>query len=127
MTYYEILEVSPNASPEVIKNAYRALAKKYHPDVWTDENAKQWSGATLKAINEAYEVLSDEVRRRDYDIWLGTQAYGQGFTSTERSQPQREVAPEGRTISRVSFEKAWAVFMVFGMVIALLIAMSQSR
>lgn len=70
MTYYEILEVVPHASPEVIKNAYRALAKKYHPDQQPNENAKQWSESAFKTITEAYEVLSDIERRKTYDAWL---------------------------------------------------------
>lgn len=70
MTYYEILEVVPHASQEVIKNAYRALAKKYHPDIQSDENNKQRSESAFKAITEAYEVLADIERRKEYDIWL---------------------------------------------------------
>jgi DnaJ-class molecular chaperone len=70
MTYYDILEVVPQASPEVIKNAYRALAKKYHPDLQTNENDRQWSEAAFKTITEAYEILSEIERRKNYDLWL---------------------------------------------------------
>jgi len=58
MNYYEILEVDKNASPEIIKKAYNTLAKKYHPDLQSEESKKQ-SEELLKKINEAYEVLSD--------------------------------------------------------------------
>jgi len=70
MNYYEILEVSVNASQEVIKNAYRALIKKYHPDSYTGN--KQYAEEMIKKINEAYETLSDENKRLLYD-------YDEGF------------------------------------------------
>ena len=67
--YYDILEVSKNASPEVIKKAYITLAKKYHPDLQNEENKKIYE-EKLKLINEAYEVLSDSERKKQYDITL---------------------------------------------------------
>lgn len=70
MTHYDILEVAPHSSPDVIKNAYRALAKKYHPDLQPNENAKQLSESTFKIITQAYEVLSDIETRKNYDLWL---------------------------------------------------------
>ncbi len=63
MNYYEILEVSPNASQEIIKIAYKNLAKKYHPDTSNEKNAAE----KMKRINEAYEVLSDSEKREEYD------------------------------------------------------------
>ncbi len=67
--YYEILEVSKNASKEVIEKAYRVLAKKYHPDLQKEEN-KAKAEQKMKLINEAYEILSDETRKKQYDIKL---------------------------------------------------------
>lgn len=67
--YYEILEVSKNASREVIEKAYKVLAKKYHPDLQKEENRKQ-AEQKMKLINEAYEVLSDDTRKKEYDIKL---------------------------------------------------------
>lgn len=58
--YYKILGVSPNASQEEIKRAYRRLAHKYHPDKGGDEKK-------FKEINEAYQVLSDKEKRAQYD------------------------------------------------------------
>lgn len=63
--YYELLEISRNASAEVIKNAYRALAKKYHPD--TSNVDKELIEKNMRQINEAYEVLSDKEKRALYD------------------------------------------------------------
>ncbi|WP_066377961.1 MULTISPECIES: DnaJ C-terminal domain-containing protein [unclassified Anabaena] len=62
--YYTILGVSKTASPEEIKQAFRKLARKYHPDV--NPGNKQ-AEARFKEINEAYEVLSDPDKRKKYD------------------------------------------------------------
>ncbi len=62
--YYAILGVSKTASPEDIKQAFRKLARKFHPDV--NPGNKQ-AEARFKEINEAYEVLSDPDKRKKYD------------------------------------------------------------
>lgn len=61
--YYEVLGVSKNASQDEIKSAFRKLAKKYHPDVSKEPDAE----AKFKEVQEAYAVLSDEDKRRQYD------------------------------------------------------------
>ena len=60
--YYELLGVSKDASASEIKSAFRKLAKKYHPD-----NKETGDEAKFKEIGEAYAVLSDENKRRQYD------------------------------------------------------------
>ncbi len=67
--YYEILEVSEKASKEVIEKAYRVLAKKYHPDGKPQEE-KFEAENKMKQINEAYDILSDPEKRRQYDMEL---------------------------------------------------------
>lgn len=57
------MEISPNASDEVIRVAYKALAKKYHPDSYKANDAEE----IMKRINEAYAVLSDKEKREAYD------------------------------------------------------------
>lgn len=66
---YEILEVSEKASKEIIDKAYRVLAKKYHPDLQKQEE-KQEAEKKMKQINEAYEILSNEEKRKEYDAKL---------------------------------------------------------
>ena len=66
--YYEILEVSKNASQEVIEKAYRTLAKKYHPDRWTIN--KKFAENKFKEITDAYNVLSNNDLRKSYDAQI---------------------------------------------------------
>ena len=68
-TLYELLEVSENASKEIIEKAYKVLAKKYHPDLQA-EGEKLEAEKKMKQINEAYDVLSDETKRKEYDLKL---------------------------------------------------------
>jgi DnaJ-class molecular chaperone len=62
--YYQVLGVPPTAETVAIKNAYRELAFKYHPDRNQDDAE---AVNRMKAINEAYAVLSDSAKRREYD------------------------------------------------------------
>lgn len=70
MNYYEILEVSPKASPEVLKAAYKSLMQRYHPDK-NQDNVEAAAHSVLLA--QAYEVLSDSDKRAVYDIELKRQ------------------------------------------------------
>lgn len=70
-TLYEVLEVSPRASTDVIKAAYRCLAQHHHPD----KNAgTDTANHTLAQINHAYSILSDPVARLSYDRKIGLRA-----------------------------------------------------
>ncbi|XP_031573759.1 dnaJ homolog subfamily A member 3, mitochondrial-like isoform X2 [Actinia tenebrosa] len=77
--FYKLLGVSPNANAKEIKKAYFELAKKYHPDT----NSKDKKAAEkFQEINEAYEILSDDNKRRAYD------SYGQTeFSSAGAGNP----------------------------------------
>lgn len=65
--YYEILGVTPDSDVQDVKFAYRKLARKYHPDV----NKAPESAQKFKDVLEAYEVLSDEKKRKQYDMLNG--------------------------------------------------------
>lgn len=65
MNYYELLEISPSASVEVIRNAYKTLAKKYHPDTYKGDIT--FAEEKMKLLNEAISVLEDEGKRNEYN------------------------------------------------------------
>lgn len=71
--YYQILNVSQDASAQDIKKAFRRLALQYHPDR-NPENVRE-AGEKFKEINEAYEVLSDEQKRWQYDRLTSLSSY----------------------------------------------------
>jgi molecular chaperone DnaJ len=77
--YYEVLGLEKGASQDEIKKAYRKLSKKYHPDI----NQEEGSDEKFKEIAEAYETLSDEQKRAQYDQFghegMGQQFGGGGF------------------------------------------------
>ena len=73
--YYDILGVSKNASQDEIKKAFRKKARQYHPDV--NKNNPKEAEAKFKEANEAYEVLSDETKKAQYDQF-GHDAFKQG-------------------------------------------------
>ncbi len=77
--YYETLGVSKNASNEEMKRAYRKLAMKYHPD--RNPNKKE-AEERFKEINEAYAVLSDKEKRKQYDTF-GADGFRQRFTQED--------------------------------------------
>ncbi len=77
--YYDILGVSKNASQDEIKKAYRKLARKYHPDhsAGNKENEERF-----KEISEAYAVLSDEEKRKQYDTY-GSEDFQQRYSQED--------------------------------------------
>jgi len=83
--YYKILGVPNTATQEEIKNAYRSLVKKYHPDINPDVNAV----SMMQDINEAYEVLSNLASRQKYDVQLQQQRK----VTTQTSQRAKQHTP----------------------------------
>lgn len=80
--YYEILGLDKNATSQEIKSAYRKLAKKYHPDMNPDNKEAEQK---FKEINEAYEVLGDEDKRKKYDTFGSSYDFsgGQNFDPSQ--------------------------------------------
>ena len=75
--YYKILGVEKNADAEEIKKAYRKLALKYHPDRNPNNPTAE---AKFKSLSEAYAVLSDPEKRKQYDNF-GSDQFSQKFSS----------------------------------------------
>mgnify|MGYP000536544582 CR=1 FL=1 len=65
--YYKILDLSPEASQQEIKEQYRFLLQAWHPDKWPTPSHKARAGEKTKEINKAYAVLGDRKKRADYD------------------------------------------------------------
>lgn len=61
---YKVLGVSPSATDEEIKDAYRKLAKKYHPDQYGDSPLSELAGEKMKEINEAYDTIVSQRKNR---------------------------------------------------------------
>ncbi|MBB0022943.1 J domain-containing protein [Ralstonia pickettii] len=84
-SYYEVLMVTPEASPEVIRAAYKALSQKWHPDRNDHPDAPQ----IMTLLNQAYEELSDPDRRLAYDAWIAA-----GCPPDQISKPPKSTAFE---------------------------------
>ncbi|GAA7786362.1 DnaJ family protein [Helicobacter pylori] len=83
---YQTLDVSENANQDEIKKSYRRLARKYHPDLNKTKEAEE----KFKEINAAYEILSDEEKRRQYDQFGDNMFGGQNFSDFARSRSTSE-------------------------------------
>jgi len=114
--YYQILGVSREASAQDVKKAFRRLALRYHPDRNPD-NPKQ-AEEKFKEINEAYQVLSDEQKRRQYDRLISWPGYSRrtiviNNTPNDRADMDllREVlqrlADIGLGLSTSSYPRSW--------------------
>ena len=77
--YYQILGVKKDASRDEIKKAYRKLAMKYHPDHSKGDKAAE---EKFKKISEAYAVLSDKEKRKEYDTF-GSEGFRQRFSQED--------------------------------------------
>ncbi len=84
---YQVLGISPNATDDEVKNAYRQLARKYHPDNYVDNPLADLATEKMKEINEAY----DEIQRRRRGGGQ-SQGYGQGYGG-QQSYGQSQYAP----------------------------------
>ncbi len=83
---YQTLDVSENANQDEIKKSYRRLARKYHPDLNKTKEAEE----KFKEINAAYEILSDEEKRRQYDQFGDNMFGGQNFSDFAKSRSTSE-------------------------------------
>lgn len=85
---YEVLNVKPTASKDEIRKAYRTLARKYHPDANPNNKAAE---EKFKQINDAYTILSDDVKKADYDRSARQEQQSQ---STSQPKPTAKARPK---------------------------------
>ncbi len=91
--YYKLLGIDKTATPKDVKNAYRKLARKFHPDLNpNDKDAKR----KFQQINEANEVLSDPVKRKKYDQYGKDWQQSEQFEKQKQSQQQSSYAGGSR-------------------------------
>jgi curved DNA-binding protein CbpA len=79
--FYAILQVSPNASTEVIRASYRVLAKRYHPD-----NKETGNPTMFRAVKEAEAILCDEQKRKEYDLQGAEAQYSNGHRPPQQGR-----------------------------------------
>ncbi len=85
-SFYEVLGVAQSANPDTIRKAYRRLARKHHPDVSSHPDAHE----NMARINEAFNTLSDEERRTEYDAMLAGGAF-ETPSAPRREPPQKPI------------------------------------
>lgn len=130
--YYRTLQVDPSAEPEIITAAYRRLALKYHPD----SNKSPDAVRRMQEINEAYEVLSDPVKRERYNLQITGQSYrAQGsWTSAEsearrraEAEAQRQQEPESATPQERDRKLGLSFVVVYFVILVLLLRLFMTR
>lgn len=109
MNFYEILGVKQDATQDEIKAAYKKQMKKWHPDINKDPNAINMSSK----INEAKEILLDDIKRKDYDEYLTkkvNETYNR-YTQTKRESTSKETNTskeyEDKMMTKWEYLKYW--------------------
>ena len=92
---YEVLGVSKNATDDQIKDAYRELARKYHPDNYTDNPLSDLASEKMKEINEAYDAIVNS-RRRSYNKKSTGGAYNSSYSGSTNFPEVRSLINQGR-------------------------------
>jgi curved DNA-binding protein CbpA len=112
--YYEELGVERNATPEAIRDSFRALVRLLHPDQQTDQHLKAAAEKQLRKMNRIYAVLSDPARRREYDEALD-------FVSTP---PDTHFHPRARNITANALvaRMVWVAVALLGVAIVIWLA-----
>lgn len=109
INYYEVLEIRENASHEVVRMAYKALALKYHPDKFNGDI--KVATQKMQIINEAYDVISNPVRRNEYDDYLrykhqsGYKTNNRKFYEEDSNEPENEDVGHKTYESQSPFDK----------------------
>ena len=112
---YEVLQVSPNAEPEVIEAAYRRLARKYHPDVANTPRAAE----RMRLIARAYHVLGDPGRRAAYDPAWESRRIQEQLAAEQAAQHRRGASSMVRSRTVVVAWLAMGLAVAVGLAIVL--------
>ena len=127
-THYDNLKVSQDAPVEVIQAAYRTLAKKYHPDLNRDNPDAE---KIMQILNEAYEVLSDPVRRKEHDSWIARKNWERRIESSvaskksDSSEKGKESVSAGKKIRTVGLTCAIFVKKIISVVVFYFLGLSK--
>ena len=113
MNYYEILEIHPKASKEVVKAAYKSLMQRYHPDKNPD-NAEAARHAAL--IAQAYGIISDENQRSIYDLQLKEQAE-KVYSRAPANDPVQSLRRTPKTRQAVEKNNAWYAWLLISVIL----------
>jgi curved DNA-binding protein CbpA len=110
ISYYNVLGVSEQATPDEIKKAYRNKSLRYHPDKHMNGSLKdkELASEKQKAINEAYETLSDPIKKRDHDLKIHikpTFDRKSEWKESSRSQQDRDKAKREEQYKQKQQEK----------------------
>ena len=95
--YYKILEVDPNSTVEQIKSQHRFLIHAWHPDKFPEGELKDKANEKIREINEAYGVISDTIKRKNYDKILrsySSSSSSSQSTSTQASNNSQHIPPK---------------------------------
>jgi hypothetical protein len=119
-THYDNLQVAENASPEVVRGAYRYLSQKWHPDKNPDKQDE--AARIMRLINTAYEVLSDPQRRKEYDEWIAAQRKTAADAPPSQSSNSSDYAkPKAEPPELIIKAKRWVAVGYFLFAVALLV------
>lgn len=102
VNYFETLNISPNAEAEVIRSAYKALAKKYHPD--NSDLPTEISEQKMILINEAYRILSDERLKEQHLKELGYAAQNSSYEQKVKFEKEEKCTSNTECRENVSLE-----------------------
>ncbi|MBK7888517.1 MAG: DnaJ domain-containing protein [Bacteroidetes bacterium] len=126
--YYEILQIKNFATNEEIKKSFRMLAIKYHPD--KNKGRKDFE-EKFKEIANAYEVLTDSIKKGDFDLRLSRQNLNKKATEpttrTNYSEPNRPTYTEGKKVEKKEEGFKNSIFWIVAIVIFIIYLLSNSN
>lgn len=108
--FYHILGVKRTATEEEIKKAYRSLAKKYHPDLHPNDAVME---AKFKEINDAYAILGDEKKRKEYDLLQNAEKNSQSSPGRQKEEGRKKQTVYTGTVDMEQMQHSFEQFFGF--------------